>query len=78
MAEPNTAPSINLKENTLQKKYNAGEQDHLSKAFYRYLETDDEESRALYVDAVPRKRAATILQPNKNRGKFGKLLKLKG
>jgi len=69
--------------NKLKRKYSAEEiqrrgTGHVSKAFYRYLETDDEESRALYVDAVPRKRSATVLQPNKNRGKFGKLLKLKG
>jgi hypothetical protein len=38
---------------------------------------DSDDSRELYVDAIPRK-AATPLQPAELQGKEGKILKLKG
>lgn len=48
-----------------------------NKAFDRYFDTGDEQARALYVDAVPRK-VATVLQPIKLQEKKGKLLKYNG
>jgi integrase len=47
-----------------------------NKAFDRYLEIDDDDSRALYTDAVPRK-VATVLQRKKLQAREAKVLKLK-
>ena len=70
------------KKTTSGKKYSPeqirkfGTQQKTNKAFDRYFDTDDEQARDLYIDAVP-KKVATILQPNISDGENGKLLNFK-